>query len=378
MSDPILIVVFLRGGADGLNLVSPTADVDYIAARPEPLRVLRKGDGAGLAMAEQAADVDFRFHPQAEPLSALFNAGELAVIHASGLTDGTRSHFDAEARMERATTGASAGGWLGRWLEEVRPPGILPVLATGSGAPDSLSGARDVAVAEALEDLIIAQGHGLSPLLRQRLADGFGAHPLIGAPLTKLIELSHSLETRIVDQDSGDVTAYVPDVDYPDTHLAHSFKAVARAIKIDLGLRVATVDFGGWDTHFDQAGQFARRLDRLSTTLLAFWRDLGAHQDRTNIVIMSEFGRRLRSNTAGGTDHGFGNVMMVMGAGVRGGRMFGDWPGLANDALDAGADLDITTDYRHVLSEVLSHHMRHETLDGIFPGFTAKNLGLFA
>lgn len=378
MSDPVLIVVFLRGGADGLSLISPTGDTDYIAARPEPLRVTRKGDGEGHILSDQAADVDFRFHPQAFGLSEMFEAKELAVIHAAGLTDGTRSHFDAETRMERAAKGGNAGGWLGRWIDGVNPQGILPVLAVGSGAPDSLSGAREVAVAEALDDLIIAQGHGLSPMLRRRLSDGFGAHPLIGAPIGKLIELSEALETHIVDRETGDITDYVPAIDYPDTDLSGAFKTVARAIKLDLGLRVATVDFGGWDTHINQVKDFPRLVDRLSTTLLAFWRDLEAHQDRTTIVVMSEFGRRLRSNTGGGTDHGYGNAMMVAGAGVNGGRMLGDWPGLANDALDAGADLNITTDYRHVLAETLAARMGAADIGRIFPGFEARPLNIFS
>ncbi len=378
MNAPILVVVFLRGGADGLNLVSPTADSDYIAARPERLRVPRQGDEAGIVMSDHAADVDFRFHSRARGLSELFEAGELAVIHAAGLTDGTRSHFDAEAKMERAAKGGSAGGWLGRWIEDASPEGILPVLAAGSGAPDSLSGAKDVAVAEALEDLIIAQGHGLAPVLRRRIADGFGAHPLIGAPLESLITLSQSLETRIIDQASGDVTSYVPHYDYPESDLAEAFKTVARSAKLDLGLRVATVDFGGWDTHVAQVADFPKLVERLSTSLLAFWRDMEVFQDRLNIVVMSEFGRRLRSNTAGGTDHGYGNVMMAAGAGVRGGRMLGEWPGLTNDALDAGADLGITTDYRQVLAEILTSHMGAHDLARIFPEFTPQPLGLFA
>ncbi|MEZ5777015.1 MAG: DUF1501 domain-containing protein [Paracoccaceae bacterium] len=377
MSDPILIVVFLRGGMDGLNLVSPTGDTDYVAARPEDLRVLRKGDNPGIPLADQAADVDFRFHPAAAPFAEMFGARELAVIHAAGLTDGTRSHFDAEARMERAAKGGAAGGWLGRWYDANRPDGPLPILAAGSSLPDSLAGTRDVAVADALEDLILAQGHDLSPTLRRRIREGFGAHPLIGAPISALLHLSEVLEARITDADTGEVADYKPSVDYPDNELAQPLKTIARAIKLDLGLRIATLDYGGWDTHVNQRGEFAQNLERLSVGLTAFWRDLGPAQDRTNVVIMSEFGRRLRSNTAGGTDHGFGNAMMVLGAGIRGGRMYGRWPGLANDALNAGADLDITTDYRHVLADVLRHHMGQGDLSSILPGFTPEPLGLY-
>lgn len=373
--DPILVVVFLRGGADGLNLISPTADEDYIAARPESMRVLRKGDGAGHAMADMAADVDFRFHPQAQGLSELYNAGELAVIHASGLTDGTRSHFDAEAKMERAAAGNTADGWLGRWFANRQTDAILPLLAVGT-APDSLRGARDVAVAEALEDLIMANGAEIAPLLRRRLLQGFGQHPLIGAPIQRLVQLSSTLQGRITNGD-GEVKDYTPSVDYPEVDLAGSFKTIARAIKLDLGVRIATVDFGGWDTHEDQAPRFADNVDALSGSLHAFWRDLGNEAERVNVVVMSEFGRRLRANTSGGTDHGYGNAMMVLGAGVKGGQMLGEWPGLANDALDDRADLAITTDYRHVLAGVMSQHMRADNIAALFPDFTPEPLGLY-
>ena len=373
--DPILVVVFLRGGADGLNLISPTADEDYIAARPESMRVLRKGDGAGHAMADMAADVDFRFHPQAQGLSELYNAGELAVIHASGLTDGTRSHFDAEAKMERAAASNTADGWLGRWFANRQTDAILPLLAVGT-APDSLRGARDVAVAEALEDLIMANGAEIAPLLRRRLLQGFGQHPLIGAPIQRLVQLSSTLQGRITNGD-GEVKDYTPSVDYPEVDLAGSFKTIARAIKLDLGVRIATVDFGGWDTHEDQAPRFADNVDALSGSLHAFWRDLGNEAERVNVVVMSEFGRRLRANTSGGTDHGYGNAMMVLGAGVKGGQMLGEWPGLANDALDDRADLAITTDYRHVLAGVMSQHMRADNIAALFPDFTPEPLGLY-
>ena len=375
-NDPILVVVFLRGGADGLNLISPTADVDYIAARPEEMRVLRKGDEAGHAMADMAADVDFRFHPQARGLSELYNAGEMAVIHASGLTDGTRSHFDAEAKMERAAVSGAAGGWLGRWFASQQLDGILPLLSVGS-APDSVRGAHDVAVAENLEDLIMAQGADLAPIIRQRLLKSLGQHPLLGAPIRRLVQLSSTLQSQIIDAD-GEVKSYTPRVDYPESDLAGAFKTIARSIKLGLGLRVATLDFGGWDTHEDQTATFGNNVDRLSSSLLAFWRDLGNDAERVNVVVMSEFGRRLRANTSGGTDHGYGNAMMVLGAGVNGGRMLGDWPGLANDALDDRADLAITTDYRHVLAEVMGQHMVAENIAALFPAFTAEPIGLYA
>jgi len=376
--DPILVVLFLRGGADGLNLIAPSGDTDYIAARPPFLRVVRKGDDAGHLLSHQVADVDFRFHSQAGELAELFEAKELAVIHAAGLTDGTRSHFDAEDRMERAANGTNAGGWLGRWLNGAGLEGELPALAVGTSAPESTRGSSDVAVAEQMEQLIIAADHDLSPLLRKRLRAGFGSHDLLGAPIERLITLSQTLETRLLNPETGELGPYRPSVDYPEENtLSEPLRTVAQAIKLDLGMRVATVDFGGWDTHMDQSGDFADQTATLSSALMAFWRDLGEAREHTCVVVMSEFGRRLRSNSSGGTDHGFGNAMMVLGGTVDGGKMLGEWPGLVNDALDDGADLAITTDYRHVLGEVMNKHMAAQDLNAIFPDFTHQPRGVF-
>ena len=378
MANPILVVIFLRGGADGLNLISPSGDTDFIAARAPELRVSRKGDGAGFILQDQAADVDFRFHPQARGLSELFGAGELSVIHAAGLTDGTRSHFDAEDRMERASSASAAGGWLGRWLAQTAPEGDLPALAVGNSAPESLRGGGGVPVAEDLEGLILPAGHDLAHQIGQQMLDGFAGHPLIGPQVGKLIGLSNLLTDRLTSAETGERADYRTDIDYPRGPLTKALRTIAHAIKLDLGLRVATADYGGWDTHINQAGEFANRTNHLSQAVMAFWRDLGSRRDQVTVVMMSEFGRRLRSNTAGGTDHGYGNAMMVLGGAVKGGRMLGRWPGLDNDTLDMGADLAITTDYRQVLSEVLQGHMQTPDMTGIFPEFSGDRLGIFA
>ena len=370
MADPILVVIFLRGGADSLSLVAPTADADYIAARPEYLRVLRKGEAAGHKLTDALADVDFRLHPAAGELAQLFHAGDLSILHATGLTEATRSHFDAEARIER---GAGDGGWLGRALSALKATGPLPALAVGTQAPESLRGAH-VAVAPELSELMLAPGHWLAPALRARLAEGFGAHGPLSAPMGELLTLSQALQDRFWQVDSG-MRPYVPGVDWPETALTQPLQTVAQAIKADMGLRMATLDFGGWDTHVNQAGAFHELLSTLSRTLMAFWRDLGPRQPDVAVVVQSEFGRRLRANASGGTDHGRAGAMMVLGPQARGGRLLGRWPGLANDALEEGADLAVTTDYRDVLAEVLSGHMGLR--DGIFPGLKPAPLGLY-
>jgi uncharacterized protein (DUF1501 family) len=380
--EPILVVVFLRGGADGLALVGPTSDPDYIAARPEGLRVLRDGDGAGRAIGHEIADVDFRFHPAAAPFADLYDAGDLSLIHAAGLPEATRSHFDAEARIERGLFGGSIvpgdpSGWIGRWLQAARPSGSMPALAVGAMRPASLLGA-EAAVAETLGDLMLGQGHWLAPALRARLLSGFGDHGPLARPLSDLVGLSDMIGARLWSEADAEMRPYSPSVSYPgDNPVSQPLMTVAQSIKEDLGLRVATVDVPGWDTHVAQADQFAGLTGGLSQALMAFWRDLGPLQQDVSVVVMSEFGRRLRSNTAGGTDHGRGNVMLVLGPQAKGGRMLGRWPGLANEALEEGADLAVATDYRAVLAELLAGHMRLDDPALVFPGFQRQSLGLW-
>ena len=380
--DPILVVVFLRGGADGLALVSPTSDPDFIAARPETLRVLRQGDSAGRTIRQDVGDVDFRFHPAATAFADLYDAGDLSLIHAAGLPEATRSHFDAEARIERGVFGANIvpgdpSGWIGRWLTAAAPQGAMPALAVGAMRPASLIGA-DAAVAETLGDLVLGGDHWLSGLLQSRLAAGFGAHAAVQRPVQDLIGLSDLVRGRFWSDQDNKMRPYVPGVDYPEGNpLSVPLMTVAQSIKSDLGLRVATVDFPGWDTHVAQADAFSQQVGTVSTALMAFWRDLGPMQQDVSVVVMSEFGRRLQSNTAGGTDHGRGNVMMVLGPQAKGGRMVGRWPGLANDVLEEGADLAVVTDYRDVLAELMTGHMAMADTARIFPGHSARPLGLW-
>ncbi len=377
MGAPILVVIFLRGGADALNMVSPTADPHYIEARSLDLRVPRYGDGGGIALGDGLADADFRMHPAGVDIAELFHAGDLSIVHATGLIEATRSHFDAEARIERASPDVTTGGWLGRWLRQENPGGPLPALAVGESMPESLRGSR-AAVAPDLSELTLAPGHWLAPALRARLAAGFGSHAKLGATTTDLLALSQTLQDRFWLPDQGEFTPYQPAYDYPENGLSGSLLTVARTLKSDLGLRIATVDYGGWDTHARQADQFGDLLGGLSQSLMAFWRDLGPLQQDVSVVVMSEFGRRLRANASGGTDHGRAGAMLVLGPQSKGGRLLGKWPGLANDTLEEGADLAVTTDYRAVLSEIMTAHMGLADPAAVFPGLTAPPVGLFS
>jgi uncharacterized protein (DUF1501 family) len=300
------------------------------------------------------------------------------LIHASGLTEATRSHFDAEARIERAASSGDAGGWLGRWLKTIPEGGELPALAVGTTLPGALDG-HEAAVAEELGNLILAGGHWLSPALRQRLQQGFGAHGPVDTSMRQLLDLSQMLTGRIWSETDGAAKPYVADVTYPaDNPLNAPLMTIAQTLKLGMGTRVATVDVPGWDTHVRQSGDFNNQVRWLSEGLMAFWRDLGPLQQDTSVVVMSEFGRRLRSNASGGTDHGRGNVMMVLGPQAKGGRMLGKWPGLTNDVLEEGADLAVTTDYRAVLAELMTEHMKAGDLSAVFPGFVMPQpLGLW-
>lgn len=381
MTNSTLVVIFLRGGADGLSIVSPTGDKNYIAARPSSIRVQSKGDNKGFLLKEANADAGFHWHSQGKGLSELYDAGELAVVHATGLTDGTRSHFDAENRMERGAPGAgtAAGGWLARWIKSVKPAGILPALAMGATAPDSLRGALEVAVAQDLSGLRLAPGYQYTNQVRSVLAKQLAKDVLLGAPLQQILQMSREIEAKVALNEDGSLKPYASTVEYPANNpLSDQLKSVAQAIKLDLGLRVTTIDFGGWDTHVNQAQDIGQQIQFLSGAVSAFWRDLGTRRSDVGVVVMSEFGRRLKSNESGGTDHGYGNVMMLLGPKVKGGRMYGEWPGLENDKLDEGADLAITTDYRHVLAEMMSGHMGFTDSGILFPEFDVKPLGFSA
>jgi uncharacterized protein (DUF1501 family) len=377
MPEPILVVIFLRGGADSLALAAPTADPAYIAARPPALRTLRDGDSPGLPLGDALADADFRLHPAAAPLYELFSAGDLSIIHATGLTDPTRSHFDAEARIERGAAHGAQGGWLGRALARLPQGAPLPALAVGTALPESLRGSP-AAVAPDFAELALAPGHWLAPGLRARLTAGFGTHPTLGATTRDLLDLSTLLMDRHWDEGLWGFRPYEPTVAYPeDTDLSYPLRTVAQAIKSDLGLRIATVDYGGWDTHAAQEGTFTALTSGLSRALMAFWRDLGPRQQDVAVVVQSEFGRRLLANASQGTDHGRAGLMMVLGPQSQGGRLLGRWPGLDHDALEDGADLAVTTDYRDVLAELMSHHMRIPDAATLFPGLTARATGLY-
>ncbi|MEI7613655.1 MAG: DUF1501 domain-containing protein [Betaproteobacteria bacterium] len=380
-SHPLLITVFLRGGADGLNLVAPTSDPNYVAARPPELRVLESGEYAG-SLIEHTLDptAGFRLHHSAGPLSSLYQAGRLAIVHAVGLTDGTRSHFVAQDLIERGINDEKHmtridSGWLARSLADVN--GLVSGYSATPATAFAMHGlASALSTPDISTALGIPWGKATSDLLRALNIEG--TTPVHRAGL-KALQLLESVERNIPRDAAGKIVPYVPSgarSHEGSGDFSRTLSSVARLAKMDVGLSAACVDHGGWDTHEGQQGRFANQVRQLSLGLAAFHDDMAAAGRKIIVVVMTEFGRRLRANKSGGTDHGHGGCWLVLGDTVVGGRMYGRWPGLTTQALDQGVDLAVTTDYRAVLSEVL--RASGLSTKGTFPDWRpVTSLGLF-
>lgn len=348
---PSLVVVFLRGGVDGLNLVIPHFESEYYAIRP----TLALKDTIKL-------DDRFGFNVNLRPLDPLYREGRLAVVHAVGSDDTTRSHFEAQDLMERA--GAS-GGWVGRYLRARKGEvGALSAVSITPTLPESLRGAPSAAAMESIEEAALPDASDAFTKSLRVLYESDGS--AVGrAGLTTL---------EVLDKVNRMKSAPMAEM-YPDTGFGRRMREVARLLKADVGLEVACLEVGGWDTHYVQAPLLTSLASELSGGLAAFAKDLGSRMDRTMVVAMTEFGRRSYENGTFGTDHGRASVMFAMGGPVHGGRVITDWPGLGKEDLDGG-DLKVTIDYRDILGEVVSRGLGHEDLTAVFPGTKPRFHGL--
>jgi uncharacterized protein (DUF1501 family) len=372
----IALIIFLRGGMDGMNLVPPIAGDDrgYYAAKRQEIAIPTTGANAALPL-----DGLFGLHPAAAPLRDLYQDKRLAVVHAAGLTSDTRSHFDAMQYMELGTPGSKSGttGWLTRHLltaGNLPSEIIMPAVASGNLQPTSLLGSRESIGMTTPDDFDFNGNWRYGDWQRAGLRTMYtGSSWLHQAGMQTLNALD------VVEYAAPG--AYTPGngAVYPNGAFGDSLQTVAQIIKMQLGLRVATVDLGGWDTHEyqgdDGGGYFAARIGELASGLAAFYTDMSNdggvdHNKRITVVVMSEFGRSFSENASRGTDHGHGNVMLVLGGSVNGGQVYGDWPGLAPSQLYDGRDLAITTDYRRVLSELLIRRLGNPNLGTIFPGYS--------
>lgn len=351
-----LVVVFLRGGADGLSLVAPLEDDGYHRARPR-LRLTK----------EKAVPLDgfFGLHPLLQDLESAWKEGDLAIVHGAGSEDETRSHFEAQDLMEHG--GLAAGGWLGRFLraKENGTAGALSCVAIGPTLPECLLGAPSAVAMESLSDFSLGAG---SPKLRDSLERLYGQQTDTFGSAAR--DTFHALR-RI---EAMRAMPYQPanGAEYGSDGFGQGLQQVARLIKGNVGLEAASVDLGGWDSHFTQGTLIEPLLSRLGKGLAAFRRDLGEAMSRTTVVVMTEFGRRVQENSAFGTDHGRGSVMWVMGGGVKG-QVVGPWPGLSEEVLEGPGDLPVWNNYRNVLAPVLRRHgLSAEGLDRVFPDFELR------
>ncbi len=374
----VLVVVFLRGGIDGLSAIVPYGEgAHYYDNRPTQ-RVGEPGSGQGAAV-----DLDgfFGLHPALAPLSDVFAAGHLAVVHATGSIDPSRSHFDAMQFMEYGTPGNKTigTGWVGRHLQSVAWQNDSPFRAVGMGAivPNSLRGSTPLSL-RSIADFHLKGREGQLAHAQQALALLYS----VEAP-KDLLDTQARMVFETVDLlQALNAGGYQPanGAVYPqdDMGFGLGLQQTAQLIKAQVGLEVACLDVGGWDTHEQQGtldGTFNGLLSVLANGLAAFYADLGDAIQRVTVVTMSEFGRRVQENASGGTDHGHGNFMLLLGGGVRGGQVFARWPTLAPEALDDG-DLAITTDYRDVLAEVIQQRLLNPAVDRVFPNHTVSPLGL--
>jgi len=378
----VLVTIFLRGGADGLNAIVPYAEDAYYRSRPNlsiaAPKDLKVGEGA------RVLDLNghFGLHPALSPLLPIYQQGQLAILHACGSQDGTRSHFEAMAAVERGLAFEGAGptsGWIARHLASTERPSDSPLRAVAFGGtlPDSLRGASNTLALESLTDFKLE-----TPDDKQRHYE----KALLDLYKPGKDEVAHAGQETLAVLDTLrriDPAQYKPSngAAYPDTDLGRGMRQTACLIRADLGLEVAALDRGGWDTHFAQGstiGILSLSLDDLGRSLAAFSKDLGAEMSRVTVVVMTEFGRRVAENAGLGTDHGRASFMLLMGGGTKGGQVHAKWPGLEEHQLDETGDLRVTTDYRDVLGEVLAKRMRNDRLSTVFAGYEPRPVGLIA
>ena len=365
----VLVAIFQRGAVDGLNVVVPFGERAYYAGRPT-IAVPKPGTPDG------AVDLDgfFGFNPRLAPLAPLFKRGELAIVHATGSPDETRSHFDAQDYMESGTPGVKStrDGWLNRYLHDQEHKNASPfrAVALAQQLPRSLQGTEPALAIGQINQFGIRAGNG-SDMMASTFESEYAA-----AADAMLNSTGREAFDAVKMMKTANPASYAPEngAEYPRSGFGDAMKQIAQLVKSNLGLEVAFTELGGWDTHVQQmnAGQLPARLDDFGKGLAAFATDMGDRMADIVLVTMSEFGRAVRENGNRGTDHGHGNVMLVMGGSVAGGKVYGKWPGLEPNQLWQNRDLAITTDFRDVFTEVVTTHLGATDTSRIFPGFVSK------
>ena len=363
-----LIAIFQRGAVDGLSVVVPFGEREYYRTRPRiAVAVPGQGDDAALDL-----DGFFGLNPRLAPLKRWWDARQLAVVHACGSPDSTRSHFDAQDYMETATPGLkdTGDGWLNRYLQvrRVEQATAFRAVALTPQMPRMLQGAAPAVAVSQIGQFDIHGGRaGAAAASAFEAAYAAARDRVLNGTAHETFDAMRMLK-------AADPAKYQPDngADYPRTPFGQALRQIAQLTRADVGLEVAFADVGGWDTHVNQGaatGQLAGRLDDFAKSIAALVTDLGDRMADTTIMTMSEFGRTVRQNGNDGTDHGHASALFVIGGDVKGHKVHGRWPGLAPEQLYEGRDLALTTDFRSVFSEVAAKQLGATKLDALFPGF---------
>ena len=368
----VLVAIFQRGAVDGLNMVVPYGDAAYYKSRPS-IAIPRPNDSGN----DGAVDLDgfFGVHPRLRPLADLFHRNELAIVHACGSPDETRSHFDAQDYMESGTPGVKStrDGWLNRYLHAREHAEASPfrAVALAPQLPRTLQGSAPALAINQLNQFGVRAGRA-SDSLEATFEEQYAA-----AADSMLAPTGKEAFDAVKALKNTDPNGYVPanGADYPRTGFGDAMRQIAQLVKADLGLEVAFAELTGWDTHVNQGnstGQLANRLDDFAKGLAAFNADLGDGMSDVVVLTMSEFGRAVSENGNRGTDHGHGNAMFIFGGPVRGGKVYGKWPGLEVNQRWEGRDLAITTDFRNVFADLVGDHLGAKDVSPIFPGYAYK------
>jgi uncharacterized protein (DUF1501 family) len=363
-----LIAIFQRGAVDGLNVVVPYGEHGYYDLRPNI--AIPKPDGG----AESAINLDgyFGLHPSLQSFKPLWDSKRLAIVHASGSPDNTRSHFDAQDYMESATPGVKStqDGWLNRYLQAKADPqkSLFRAVSMTQNMPRAMQGKAPALAISNLADFTIRAGQssaaiqgGFEAIYDQTVNDALHG---TGKETFEAINYLKQVNPSQYKPENG--------ANYPRTPFGNALLQIGQLIKAGVGLEVAFTDIGGWDTHVNegnQQGQLSNLLRQFSGAIAALYTDLGQRMDDVVVLTMSEFGRTAKENGNRGTDHGHANAMFVVGNTVRGGKVYGDWPGLKSDQLYEGRDLALTTDFRDVFGEIAYKHLGATNMKAVFPGY---------
>jgi uncharacterized protein (DUF1501 family) len=366
---PIVIAIFQRGAMDGISAVIPFGDRSYSSVRPNIAIPEPKSGNPDAAL-----DLDgyFALHPALAPFKPIYDEGHLAIVQAVGSPDNTRSHFDAQDYMESATPGnkGTGDGWLNRYMQAKADPKASPFRAVSFTAnlPRTLLGPAPAIAMTNISDFGVRAGQGngqvakgFEELYSTSLGDSLHGTGKEAFEAVKMLKKANPQQYQAANG-----------ANYPRSPFGNALLQISQLIKSDVGIEVAFADVGGWDTHANQGsskGQLANRFQDFSQGIAALYKDLGDRMRNVVIVTMTEFGRTIRQNGSGGTDHGHASCLFVLGGPVKGGKVYGKWPGLSTDQLYEARDLALTTDFRDVFSEIAGRHMGARNLNSIFPGF---------